>query len=66
VTLPATSSSVPMTYMHEGRQFVLLAVGGQPAGQLVALALPVPGGGGRGGGRGGARGAAPPAAVPQK
>jgi len=61
VTMPGNSSSVPMTYMHQGRQFVVLAVGGQPAGQLVALALPAqatPGGAGRGG-RGGARGAAP-------
>jgi quinoprotein glucose dehydrogenase len=56
VTLPATSSSVPMTYTYGGRQFVALAVGGQPAGQLVALALPAPGAGGAGG-RGGARGA---------
>jgi hypothetical protein len=61
VTLPANSTSVPMTFMHQGRQFVVLAVGGQPAGQLVALALPAPagpGGAGRGG-RGGGRGAAP-------
>jgi quinoprotein glucose dehydrogenase len=58
VTLPANSSSVPMTYMYQGRQFIALAVGGQPAGQLVALALPPPqppggAGGGRGAGRGG-------------
>jgi hypothetical protein len=44
--------------MYQGRQFVVLAVGGQPAGQLVALALPPPqpaggAGGGRGAGRGG-------------
>jgi len=58
VTMPATSSGVPMTYMYQNRQFVVLAVGGQPAGQLVAFALPVPGGAGRGGGRGG-RGGAP-------
>jgi quinoprotein glucose dehydrogenase len=57
VTMPGNSSSVPMTYMYQGRQFVVLAVGGSPAGQLVAFALPVQGGGGRGGGRG--RGAAP-------
>jgi len=48
VTMPATSSGVPMTYMYQNRQFVVLAVGGQPAGQLVAFALPVPGGAGRG------------------
>jgi hypothetical protein len=54
-----------MTYTYQGRQFVVLAVGGQPAGQLVALALPAPGGaggaGGRGGARGGGRGGAPDA-----
>jgi quinoprotein glucose dehydrogenase len=55
--MPAGQTSVPMTYMYQNRQFVVVAVGGQPAGQLVAFALPVPGGagGGRGGrGRGGA------------
>jgi quinoprotein glucose dehydrogenase len=32
---------LPMTYMHEGRQYVVMTVsqGGQPA-ELVALALP--------------------------
>jgi glucose dehydrogenase len=69
VTMPANSSSVPMSYMYQGRQFVVLAVGGQPAGQLVAFALPVQGqggaaGGGRGtgapGGAGGGRGAGAP------
>jgi quinoprotein glucose dehydrogenase len=58
VPMPASSSGVPMTYMYQGRQFVVLAVGGQPAGQIVAFALPVQGGN-RGGGRGRGRGAAP-------
>jgi quinoprotein glucose dehydrogenase len=62
VPMPGNQSSVPMTYMYQGRQFIVLAVGGQPAGQLVAFALPAPGGGrGRGGGRGGGRGAPAPA-----
>ena len=41
VLLPAVSSDNPMTYMHEGRQYVLIAVGGggQPA-EIVAFALP--------------------------
>jgi len=62
--MPAMQSGLPMTYMHEGRQFILVAVGagnGQ-APQLVAFALPAPagaGGGGRGGRGGGARGGAP-------
>ena len=70
IPLPATQSGIPMTYMYQGRQFVIVAVGrnGNQAAQLVAFAqpLPAPAGGGRGG-RGGARGAAPaPGAVPQQ
>ena len=54
VPMPGNQTGVPMTYMYQNRQFILMAVGGQPAGQLVAFALPVPGGsGGRGGRRGG-------------
>jgi quinoprotein glucose dehydrogenase len=57
--MPGNQTGVPMTYMYRDRQFILMAVGGQgqPAGQLVAFALPVPGG--AGGGRGAGRGAAP-------
>jgi quinoprotein glucose dehydrogenase len=63
ITMPGNSSGVPMSYMYQNRQYIALAVGGQPAGQLVAFALPAPGGGGRGGGRGAGRGgAAAPAA----
>jgi hypothetical protein len=53
--MPGTQSSVPMTYTYQNRQFIVMAVTGRPAGQLVAFALPlpVPPGGGRGG-RGGA------------
>jgi quinoprotein glucose dehydrogenase len=58
VPMPGNQSGVPMTYMYQNRQFIVLAVGGQPAGQIVAFALPVAGGGGGRGGRGG-RGAAP-------
>ena len=54
--MPGNQTGVPMTYMYQNRQFILMAVGGQgqPAGQLVAFALPVPGGtgGSRGRGRG--------------
>jgi len=40
-TLPANQSGVPMTYMVNGRQFIVVAVGAEdiPA-ELVALALP--------------------------
>ena len=39
--LPANQTGLPMTYMHEGQQFIVVAVGarGHP-GELVALALP--------------------------
>jgi quinoprotein glucose dehydrogenase len=66
LTMPATSTGVPMSYMYQNRQFVVLSVGGQPAGQIVAFALPVQGdGAGRGGGRGGrGRGAGAGAGAP--
>ena len=39
--LPNTQGGLPMSYMHEGRQYVLVAVGGggEPA-EIVAFALP--------------------------
>jgi quinoprotein glucose dehydrogenase len=68
IPLPGPQTSLPMTYLHQGRQFVVFAVRGTATSgaQLVALALPQPqpagrggrggpggaGGGGRGGGRG--------------
>ena len=54
--MPGNQTGVPMTYIYQGRQFIVMPVAGQPAGQLVAFAfpLPAPAGGGRG------RGAAPP------
>jgi len=41
IALPAMATGVPMTYMANGRQFIVIAVGasGVPA-ELVALALP--------------------------
>ena len=41
VTIPRNSSAVPMTFMHQGKQYIVVAIGGQqnPA-ELVALALP--------------------------
>ena len=64
--MPGMQTGLPMTYTHQGRQFILVSVGaanGQGP-QLVAFALPLPapaGGGGRGGRGGGAPGAAAPA-----
>jgi len=41
ITLPAAQTGQPMTYMHEGTQYIVMAVSGnnQPA-EIVALALP--------------------------
>ena len=41
IELPANQTGLPMTYMHEGRQFVVVAVGApRHASELVALAVP--------------------------
>ena len=41
VDLPAPSNTAPMTYMHDGKQYIIQAVGGRGyTGSLVALALP--------------------------
>jgi glucose dehydrogenase len=41
VRLPAPTNSSPMTYLHDGRQFIVMPIGGATfAGSLVALALP--------------------------
>ena len=41
IEIPATTNTAPMTYMHRGRQYIVLSVAGvgHPA-ELVALALP--------------------------
>jgi quinoprotein glucose dehydrogenase len=41
VELPAPTSTAPMTYMHDGRQYIVLPIaGGDLPGSLVALRLP--------------------------
>ncbi len=41
VTLPATTNTAPMTYMHGGRQYIVVAVAGPGVeAELVALAVP--------------------------
>ena len=64
--MPGMQTALPMTYVHNGRQFILVAVGaanGQGP-QLVAYAIPAPAGAGGGrGGRGGG-GAQAPAGAP--
>ncbi|MEM7415182.1 MAG: pyrroloquinoline quinone-dependent dehydrogenase [Gemmatimonadota bacterium] len=43
--LPAGTSGAPMTYMADGRQFIVVAVGDRDTtGRLIALALPEDGG----------------------
>jgi quinoprotein glucose dehydrogenase len=62
IPMPGNQTALPMTYSYNGRQFVVIAVNGQPAGQVVAFALPAAGGAGGGrGGRGGGGAAAPAA-----
>ena len=41
VQIPATTNTAPMSYLHNGRQYIVLSVAGvgHPA-ELVALALP--------------------------
>jgi quinoprotein glucose dehydrogenase len=41
VYMPAPQTGAPMTYMHDGRQYVVVAVSGQGySGELLAYALP--------------------------
>ena len=43
VTLPAVPSGNPVTYLHEGKQYIAVAVGGEGGAaqpELIALALP--------------------------
>ena len=54
IAMPGSQTAVPMSYTYQGRQFVLVSVGGRPAGQLVAFSLPVPAAATGGRGRGGA------------
>jgi quinoprotein glucose dehydrogenase len=41
IDLPASQTGLPMTYLHDGRQYVVFSVGGgeHPA-ELIALTLP--------------------------
>ncbi len=41
IDIPAPSNSTPMTYMHEGKQYIVIPIGGGGhPGSLVALTLP--------------------------
>ena len=39
VDLPAGALGTPMTYMHEGRQYIGLTIGGETP-ELIAMAVP--------------------------
>jgi quinoprotein glucose dehydrogenase len=40
VSIPSWSSAVPMTFMHQGKQYIVFATGAGSSTALVALALP--------------------------
>ena len=40
VTIPARTTAVPMTFLHQGKQYVVFATGAGKSTSLVALALP--------------------------
>jgi quinoprotein glucose dehydrogenase len=41
IALPAGTTGAPMTYMHRGKQYIVVAVGGREAEpEWVALSLP--------------------------
>lgn len=40
IRLDGLGAAAPMTYMHEGKQYIVVAVGGADTAELVALALP--------------------------
>jgi len=34
------SAAAPMTYLHDGKQYIVVAAGSGPASELIALSLP--------------------------
>ena len=42
MVLPSTPWGNPITYLHEGKQYIVVAIGGRPGtvAELIALALP--------------------------
>jgi quinoprotein glucose dehydrogenase len=51
--IPSKTTAVPMTFMHEGQQYIVFATGSINTTQLIALSLKGNGGRGRAGGGGG-------------
>ena len=40
VKIPSRTSAVPMTFMHQGRQYIVFATGQEDSTALIALKLP--------------------------
>jgi quinoprotein glucose dehydrogenase len=40
VTIPARTTAVPMTFMHQGKQYIVFAIGAADSTKLVGLTLP--------------------------
>ena len=40
VDVGSTSAGAPMTYLYEGKQYIVVAIGSGPTSELVALSLP--------------------------
>ena len=40
VTIPAVNTAVPMTFMHQGKQYIVYAEGAGNTTKLTALRLP--------------------------
>ena len=40
IPLPGPTGGLPMTYMVDGKQYIVVSVGGPNGAQLVALAFP--------------------------
>ena len=40
VQIPSPTTAVPMTFMHQGKQYIVFATGAGDQTKLVALALP--------------------------
>ncbi|HUQ81640.1 MAG TPA: PQQ-binding-like beta-propeller repeat protein [Gemmatimonadaceae bacterium] len=51
VKIPQKTTAVPMTFLHQGRQYIVFAIGAGANTSLVALTLPKPGGAGANGAR---------------
>jgi quinoprotein glucose dehydrogenase len=51
VKIPGRTTAVPMTFLHQGRQYIVFAMGGGNSATLVALTLPKAGAAGTGGAR---------------